>query len=238
VLLPFRSTDRKRRIIDSLPLAFAVLLTPALLSPTGCPQTSKVQPAPQAQVVEPETQQPQTLDQVPARPLNRLIPADYQWTAPAQPGLTSLTPAAPAQSSKPALEPKEHWGCLVHHIRPGESLYTISRRYYGRDQFCPLIKDRNPQAFNDKDSLLAEAVIYLPNDPLKNKAGRLSSPKQIPDSYITAPGDSVNRITTWLGGGSRLRQTIVNLNGLHDPLDKPMPPGTKLMLRLPESTNN
>ena len=172
---------------------------------------------------------------VPYRPLTTLLPSCDRWRIPVQDNLLLTDSGKPLESdniSNIFISPiKNNWGQMVHRVRPGDTLYQLARCYYGDAKYWRSIYQQNRQAIDNSESLQPNSLLFLPLDPLKDHTGNPTTPKRIPDFYITAKGDTLYQIATLLlGQGGKWKQILkLNEKQLLDP--KILKPG--IMLALP-----
>ncbi len=225
--LPFRSTDRKSTLILQILTAVGIL---SLLS--GCPSADSdiiVNESGNSPSSPQSVQKPASLRDIPSRPLPVLLPDPYYWQAPTDPELTPLGDPN-RQNLEQSRESQSYWGCLVHKIRPGDTLYKIASKYYRKTNYAQMIRQFNPHAFNEFQNLLTDKFLYLPTRPLIQADGSLRPQPARSDFYITKSGDTWSFVAKNILGSanqiSSLKKTNPSLASRPDPL----PPGMRITL--------
>lgn len=138
---------------------------------------------------------------------------------------TSAPPSTPSDPTAPAREapatnppspsiavrPPEF---IAHTVAEGETLATISARYYGTETHAEAITRANPLA--SLTPLRAGRVIRIPRDPT-NIQGRPLRPS-MPDppgkdrEYTVREGDSLSKIAQLMYGDAGRADTLFNAN--------------------------
>lgn len=145
-----------------------------------------------------------TLDLLPepTKPITTL-PAETQ-VKPNQPASVKLE----FDTIKPEVKPEDE---KVHIVRPGDTLYGIAEKYYGRGELWTVIQRSNPKI--NPDRLLVGQKIIIP--PSEDAAWKFEGPKDLPEdvdkanlkSYKVKSGESFYTIARdQLGDASRWKE--------------------------------
>ena len=195
MLLPFCKTHSAIKILR----LFA--LTAGFFISTSCQESEYVPPARRV-----------TLNNVPYRSLNRLIPPAGYWDNPKYPELIKLT-AVSSVREEVVIEPRERWGQMAHRVRRGETLLLIARAYYGNDQWGA-IYNNNLGVLSSAGQLREGQLLYLPLGPLETADGKTKSPLRRPDYYVVDEGDSLAQIAKIFLGDPQLYNKLAGWNHL------------------------
>lgn len=173
---------------------------------------------------------PQDLNRLAYRPLVSLTPTADFWQQPKYPAVARLTPVDP--DSIICREPAHRHGRLVHKVRPGDTLFSISQRYYRTGRYHQLICTSNRDVLSSPQSLQVGQLLYLPVNPLDNADGTRTGPAHRPDYYVAAPGDTLQAIAASVMGRRTDWPRLARLNHLDDPAQL----AAGMRLRIPHGT--
>ena len=161
------------------------------------------------------------------KPLGYLIPAVDYWRGPKYPQVKKLKKTTWAKAhptylhrssvSGGSVGASKFRGHMVHVVRPGDTLYFIAKRYYGRGDKWKLIYEANRSILKNPNLLSAGEEIYVPRSGLADKNGFIRSAKHAPDYYITAPGDTLAMIARITLGNSGRWGQIAERNQITNP---------------------
>lgn len=154
-------------------------------------------------------QNPKDLHSVPYRPLARLMPEENPQSHPPS---ASAQPQPPTAWKMSESETQSHEGKMIHKVRSGESLFAISRMYYGDDRYWRLIFERNHELLQRQTKVQAGQVLYMPLAPRKDIPPAIRKSLHQPDFYVIAPGDRLGQIADWLLGDSSLWPQLIERN--------------------------
>jgi len=142
-------------------------------------------------------------------------------TAPATPTQTVVPPITrtPADSATPRTDAKspatQPAGTVTHVIQAGETLSSISKRYYGVETLWSLIAKANPSI--NPDRVRAGQSLTIP--PLASAPSSASSKSNENDrafdsarQYAVQPGESLYKISVKLWGDARHVDALYELN--------------------------
>jgi len=132
-------------------------------------------------------------------------PQSHSSSASAQPQLPSVWKLSESET-------KSHEGKMVHKVRSGESLFVISRMYYGDDRYWRLIFEHNRDLLQKQTEVKAGQVLYLPLAPRKHIPPTTRKSLHQPDFYVIAAGDRLGQIADWLLGDSSLWPQLIERN--------------------------
>jgi len=117
---------------------------------------------------------PQDLKRLAHRPLDALTPTPDFWKRPTYPNVPRLTPIDPDRVI--CREPAHRHGLLVHKVRPGDTLFKISRRYYRTGTHWQLIYSSNSEIMSSPQAVQVGQLLYLPLAPLTRADGSRRGP--------------------------------------------------------------
>lgn len=167
---------------------------------------------------------PATLQDIPYRPLNQLIPDHSLWKIDDREFAITVEQRNQFIHHYKQVNSK-YWGQMVHRIRPGDTLFNIARRYYQNGHLWEKIYANNRERLKTPQDLKTDIRIYLPLDPAYQAA-----PDRLPDYYIVNTGDTLYKIAQrFLGDGSQW-QKILNANQNQIPNPNNLSAGTLLAI--------
>jgi nucleoid-associated protein YgaU len=160
---------------------------------------------------------PQSLKNLPYRPLKNLIPAEDTWYDPKHTDVINPRNQQSGSSSQANISEKEHWGQMAHRLQRADSLYSLARQYYGDADHWRLILAANRHELPNAHQLPLGNFIYLPMTPLKNPDGSFRTPGRRPDYYIIGSGDTLAQVARTFLGKTEDYQRLAQFNHLPDP---------------------
>jgi nucleoid-associated protein YgaU len=181
-----------------------IILLVTILAATGCSQDKN-------------SNGPQSLQNLPYRPLKTLIPAEDTWYNPKHTDVINPRNQLTSQSTQEKIAGKEHWGHMVHRLQRGDSLYSLARRYYGDAGHWRLILAANRKELPNAHQLPLSTFIYLPMLPLKNPDGSVRTPGRRPEYYIIGAGDTLAKVARIFLGKTEYYKLLAQFNNLPDP---------------------
>ncbi|GEM_PF-1241861 len=173
---------------------------------------------------------PQDLKRLAHRPLDALTPTPDFWKRPTYPNVPRLTPIDPDRVI--CREPAHRHGLLVHKVRPGDTLFKISRRYYRTGTHWQLIYSSNSEIMSSPQAVQVGQLLYLPLAPLTRADGSRRGPAHRPDYYVARAGDSLATIAAFVMGSAGDWQRLARINRL----DEPTHLTAGMRLRIPRSS--
>ncbi|MBI9015716.1 MAG: LysM peptidoglycan-binding domain-containing protein [Phycisphaerae bacterium] len=108
-------------------------------------------------------------------------------------------------SSNLRLLPAHRWGTIVHQVKPGDTLYGLSRKYHGDAKRWSAIAQANGHAVDNNNQLKANCDIYIDAHLVQNPI--------LAQKYVANSGDSLTSIAQKFFNDPQRSQTILNANG-------------------------
>ena len=147
---------------------------------------------------------------VPRRDFRSLLGDCNRWSSLRQSDLLELRTSR-AGPAGPTIYPEFCHGRMIHLVRPGDTLYSLSRSYYGDGRYWREIYACNRKLLGAGHELNVSWSLFLPMDPLFD-GDVVKSPLSLPDYYIIAPGDTLYRISEIFLGNGRLFDSLLEAN--------------------------
>ncbi len=155
-----------------------------------------------------------TLSDASPRQLNSLIPDKRHWKSrQANSDEIPIVQRSKVSGKAPrVLEPAIHWGRMVHIVQPGETLTSISTKYYGTGSYWQIIFNENHSRLTSPSAIPVGERLYLPVNPGKGGGGIVLVPLSRPDFFIVGAGDTLYKIADLFLGDGNQWQKIYEAN--------------------------
>lgn len=118
--------------------------------------------------------------------------------------------SAVQNKSKPKSKPKPKIIYMTYKVKPGDTIYSISRKFYGYNGMAKAIKRLNN--IRDASGLRVGTIVKLP----KSSRGPIRQKIEVPETYKLKPGETLFSISMKFYGTQEKIEEIKTLNNIDD----------------------